>query len=473
MKTSGGLLRGVYVESVNLGYYSFKGIPYGEPPIGNLRFRSPVPHKGWSQVRDAAEHGSFCANKFGFFGLTQTVGGSEDCLFLNVYTPDLKGKRAVMFWIHGGAFMSGNGDALTYGPEPLVSEDVVLVTVNYRYSAFGFLSTGDEHAPGNQGMKDLVLALEWVRDNIQRFGGDADKVTIFGHSAGSVAVHLLMLSDMAKGLYQQAILQSGASLMTCLFQPDPRSMAEELGRKLGLTFNSTKELVEKLRAVDYQSIVNAEKNLFAMPDPWALRPFDFSPSVDPKKSTEEKFLSKTPLEILLSGNYRKVPMMIGGPDVEGMFASIVLQNPDVLNSYNQNPAYIPPSSFELQPNSKEMNETVDAMRNLYFEGRAEGTLVEWLNIYTDGIFKFPSDRAVRFHAADNSRKPIFYYNFNFDGSLNFFKKLLGLQRFQGACHSDELFYLFSTELSGFIPDVNSTLVRKRMTKMWSNFAKLG
>lgn len=399
------------------------------------------------------------------------AGGSEDCLFLNVYTPSLKGKRAVMFWIHGGAFMSGNGDTSLYGPQHLIKEDVVVVTINHRYSALGFLSTSDRNAPGNQGMKDAVMALKWVQQNIEKFGGDRKRVTIFGHSAGSVAVHFLMLSDMAKGLFHQAILQSGSALMSCLYQPDPRTSAENLGRKLGLTFNSSEELIEKLRQVDIKDLIDAETPLFAMGTPWGLRPFEFSPVVEPVDSLEERFLSESPETIMQGKRYRKMAMMIGSPTLEGMFVSLLLQNSDILNAYNQNPDFIVPLSFNLQKESQEMSEAIQTLRNLYFGGRPQGTLVEWLKVYSDGIFRYPADRVIRDYA-ETSDHPIFYYYFAFDGSLNFFKKMFNFH-YDGVCHADELFYLFETELPGFVPDVNSTLVRKRMTRLWSNFAKFG
>lgn len=467
VQTTSGLIQGAYTSC----YFSFKGIPYAEPPVGDLRFSSPVPHKKWTEVRNATEHGSFCANKFGFFGLTQQAGGSEDCLFLNVYTPNLKGKLAVMFWIHGGAFMSGNGDTLLYGPEHLVHEDVVLVTINHRYSAFGFLSTADENVPGNQGMKDIVLALKWVHDNIENFGGDAEKVTIFGHSAGSTAVNYIMLSEMAKGLFHQAIMQSGSSLSPCLFQPDPKPKAENLGRKLGLQFNSTKELVEKLREVDYKAIVDAETPLFEIGTPWGLQPFDFLPSADFASLENDKFLSEFPENIFLSKNFQNIPMMIGSPSLEGMFVALLLSDPNVLELYNQNPEFIVPLSFNLQPNSAELNEAIKELQMLYFGGRATGTLEEWLTLYTDKVFRFPSDRAIRFYA-ESSTHSIYLYEFTFDGSLNYFKKFFNF-KFDGVSHSDELFYLFEPGLPGFVPDTDSSLVRRRMTKMWTNFAKFG
>lgn len=462
----------MHIENGDSSYYSFKGIPYAEPPVGKLRFQSPLKHKGWSGVRNASTHGSFCANKYGYFGLTQTVGGTEDCLFANVYTPALSGERAVMFFIHGGAFMSGNGDTLMYGPQLLVREDVVLVTINHRYSALGFLSTADGNAPGNQGLKDIVVALKWVRDNIRKFGGDPEKITVFGHSAGSVAAHMLLMSPMADGLFHQVILQSGTSLMECLFQRNnPRALAEKLANTLGLTYSSTAEMIDKLQKVDISGLIDAETNLFVMDEPWALRSFEFVPSVEPKSSSKNTFFDERPIDLFIKGKYRNVPMMTGGPTVEGMFVALILQDEATLKHYNQHADFIVPLSFELMKNFAKMNETIDALRKLYFGGRSEGTLKEWQTLYTDGIFKFSSDRAVRFHA-DTSTHPIYYYEFAFDGNINFFKRLLHLN-FDGAAHGDELFYLFEPDLPGYAPDANATLVRRRMVKMWTNFAKFG
>lgn len=185
--TTTGQLQGIQLSTGVLqpNYFAFKGVPYAEPPVGNLRFRNPVPHRGWSGVRNAAEHGEHCPHT-GWFGLD--AGGVEDCLFLNVYTPNLSGNRAVMFWVHGGAFVSGSGDSWAYGPDHLVNSDVVVVTINYRLGSLGYLATGDSAAQGNWGMKDMVEALRWVRSNIARFGGNPNSVTIFGESAGSVSV---------------------------------------------------------------------------------------------------------------------------------------------------------------------------------------------------------------------------------------------------------------------------------------------
>lgn len=163
IETTGGLVRG---ERLSCGlfcnYFSFKGIPYGKAPVGQLRFRAPEPHAGWEGIREANEHTVICPQTPGFFGGN---ADDEDCLSINVYSPNLTGRRAVMVWIYGGSFSGGSGNSFIYGPEFIVGEDVLMVSMNYRVGALGFLSTGDEHAPGNYGMKDVILSLKWVQVN--------------------------------------------------------------------------------------------------------------------------------------------------------------------------------------------------------------------------------------------------------------------------------------------------------------------
>lgn len=187
INTQGGQVQGIEERAGLTGvrYFSWKGIPYAEPPVGNLRFRESVPHRGWSGIRDAGQHGSSCPSG----GRREDYTGNEDCLFLNVYSTSIIDRRPVMVWIHGGSFTGGSGDDSTYGPDHLIGEDIVVVTINYRLGVLGFLSTGDRHAPGNYAMKDMLLALRWVQNNILNFGGDPNNVTIFGESAGGVAIH--------------------------------------------------------------------------------------------------------------------------------------------------------------------------------------------------------------------------------------------------------------------------------------------
>ncbi|XP_063223164.1 pyrethroid hydrolase Ces2a-like [Bacillus rossius redtenbacheri] len=255
---SQGRLRGKRVTSDATGstFYSFQGIPYAKPPVGPLRFKPPEEADSWTGTRDALQEGA-CAPQINFF--TKTLDGTEDCLFLNVYTPQWPARtpKVVMVWIHGGAFVLGSGDSDMYGPDYLVAEDVVLVTINYRLGALGFLYLEGCDVTGNNGLRDQVMALKWVRDNIAQFGGDPGNVTIFGESAGGASVHLLMLSPLARGLFHRAIAQSGTALLSgCHTTCDVSSRrAVRLAKLLGCSSEDPQAVADYLRTVPAEKIV--------------------------------------------------------------------------------------------------------------------------------------------------------------------------------------------------------------------------
>ena len=200
------------------GIDGFKGLPYAAPPVGALRWRPPQAAPTWDAPRPAVDYGALCvqppANGDPGVG---PLPMSEDCLTLNVWTPtDRTGPLPVMVWIHGGGFNNGSGTAALYDGSNLARRDVVVVTINYRLGRLGFFDhpalaaeRPDGEAGGNYGMMDIVAALEWVRDNIGGFGGDAGDVTVFGESAGGAAVTRLMISPRARGLFHKAVIQSG------------------------------------------------------------------------------------------------------------------------------------------------------------------------------------------------------------------------------------------------------------------------
>jgi len=202
---TGGQVRGV-VSDKNPEVIAFKGLPFAAPPVGDLRWRPPAPVKSWQGVRQAATSGAACPQR-------GPAPQSEDCLYLNVWAPrTIQAPLPVMVWIHGGGYRIGTGG--TTDGAPLVSKGVVLVSVNYRLGVFGFFphpeltAESPKRASGNQGVHDMVAALQWVRDNIATFGGDPKRVTIFGESAGGGAVMTLMLVPQAKGLFHRAIAES-------------------------------------------------------------------------------------------------------------------------------------------------------------------------------------------------------------------------------------------------------------------------
>lgn len=208
------------------GARAWLGLPFAAPPIGDLRWRSPAPVMPWTGVRPADHFGNDCRQGLTPEGLGpwtteyMTAGPvSEDCLYLNVWAPADSGtKRPVLVWIHGGAFTSGSGAVPIYNGAALAKKGIIVVTLNYRLGVYGFLAHSDlsaevtPHSSGNYGLLDQIAALQWVRDNIAAFGGDPDQVTVAGQSAGAASVHALLASPLARGLFHQAIAQSGSGM---------------------------------------------------------------------------------------------------------------------------------------------------------------------------------------------------------------------------------------------------------------------
>jgi para-nitrobenzyl esterase len=210
-----GTITGTATETMR----SFKGIPYAAPPVGPLRWKPPQKAAPLAAALDATKAGSGCVQDQNPFG---TGSVSEDCLFLNVYTPAGPGPYPVMFWIHGGAFL--NGESTEYDASKLVAEGVIVVTINYRLGMLGFLAhpsidNGAGVASTNYGLLDQQLAMQWVQDNIGSFGGDKTNVTIFGESAGGFSVHSQLVMPKAHGLFQKAIVESGAYGDSSALQP--------------------------------------------------------------------------------------------------------------------------------------------------------------------------------------------------------------------------------------------------------------
>jgi para-nitrobenzyl esterase len=245
-QTSAGKVRGTLIESINI----FKGIPYGGSTAGTNRFMPPTKPAAWAGTRDAVAYGPTAPQGTGAAdGAAGSPAQGEDCLVLNVFTPALTGgrNRPVMVWLHGGGFYGGSGSArLLDGTNLARTGDVVVVTINHRLSVFGFTYLGEAAGPdfalsGGAGMLDIVAALQWVRDNIDRFGGDPNLVTIFGQSGGGRKVATLMAMPGAKGLFRRAIIESGA-LLRLTAREDAIRTTELLLAELGLAKNNAREL---------------------------------------------------------------------------------------------------------------------------------------------------------------------------------------------------------------------------------------
>lgn len=216
-----------------------------------------------------------------------------------------------MVWLHGGGFKGGSGNFPITGPDFLVNEDVLVVTLNYRLGALGFLCVNEE-ARGNMGLHDQILALKWVKRNIGVFGGDPDKVTIFGFSAGAASVDILMLSEAGQGLFRSAIAQSGSVLAPWTFVQDPKMQAFRLGRDLGYSENSTEDLVRFLKDVPVRSLVEKSDKLGTPNDERNALGINFTPCVEEMyDETQEQIIKEAPIKTLTSGNYKNIPYITG------------------------------------------------------------------------------------------------------------------------------------------------------------------
>lgn len=285
-----------------------------------------------------------------------------------------------------------------------------------------------------------------------------------------------MLSKMSENLFKRAISQSGSALSPFAFQSNPRAKAEELGRKLNLKFNSTADLVNQLRNVSFQTIKAAENGLFSMDQPLGLRGFDFVPSLEPEDSIEERFLTETPIDLMIKGEFHQVPLIMGFTNNEGlmMIRQTEIDN-QVFERFNENDSNYVPMSYNLESNSSDNSEVAEAFRELYFDGEnaSANNMPGWAKYNTDHQFQFPIDRTIKYFMANQSH-PIYYYTFEVEGSFNILKRILFLQRYEGACHADDIFYLFTPVVPIPVWPLDHALtLRRRLIRMWTNFAKTG
>ncbi|HYL62778.1 MAG TPA: carboxylesterase/lipase family protein [Candidatus Methylomirabilis sp.] len=289
----------------------FRGIPYAAPPVGDLRWKAPQPAARWKGVKKADTYGARCmqGNAFGDM-VFHDAGPSEDCLYLNVWTPSAssKAKLPVMVWIYGGGFQAGATSEGRQDGEALAHRGVVVVSMNYRLGIFGFFSHPEltkespHHASGNYGLLDQAAALEWVRKNIAAFGGDPANLTIFGESAGSFSVCALMASPLSKGLIHRAIGESGAFFGRTL-NAKPLAESEEAGAKFGEANGAA--TIQQLRAIPAQQLLET-----SMKDRNAFR---FGPNID------RYFFPESPVEIYKKGEQAHIDLLAGWNHDEGNF----------------------------------------------------------------------------------------------------------------------------------------------------------
>lgn len=397
--------------------------------------------------------------------------GSEDCLFLNVYTPNLDGPPApVMVWIHGGGFQSGSGNSDMYAPDYLVEEGVVVVTINYRLEVLGFLCLDSEDIPGNAGMKDQVAALRWVKENISKFGGDPENVTLFGESSGAAAVTCHMVSPMSKGLFHKAIAQSGSFFNEWCISSNNIPRAFRLGKFLGCETNDIAELTKYFRGLPKDNFAKITMGALTEDEKFRGLPIYFTPTVEKEFVGQESFLSKLPTDFLKEGNFANVPLLLGYNNGEGM--GLVKNNVKKSAIINADFTRKVPRDIAKAVSPEQLKVIGENVKKFYFgNGEIDKKSFQVTNnlegdynfIY--GVLKFAKTMA------KISSSPVFLNRFCADGDLNMFKKAIGMTSLPGASHGDEMFYMFKG--MDVEPESNEYKTVKRMVKMWTNLAKYG
>ncbi|MEC9376316.1 MAG: carboxylesterase family protein [Pseudomonadota bacterium] len=436
-----GLLRGSAVNDV----YVFKGIPYAEAPVGDLRWRSTKAIEPWEGVHVADRYAADCAQIYNSSLWFELGDVSEDCLKLNVWSPSLNPneKLPVMVWIHGGGYINGSGNIKRLNSPKLASQGVVLVTVNYRLSAFGFMShpafsaTNPDQANGNFAFYDLLESLRWVQRNIDQFGGDADNVTIVGESAGAGMVNTLLAMPRAEGLFHRAISQSSAVGLSA--EPFTAKKAGRLraSNRNGLSF--TTRLGIDNNEPDQEASVKAMRALSTETILSALTPRDrFTPVVDGHLLTDQVAV------LFTQGKQIKVPYITGAVDWEASIARRIPERPQ------------PEMTTRIIPD--------EVKRNLY--PALSGSIL------ADVLFRdMGALSASSYTAKTMAQQGVNVYRFYFSYVA---EDRRGIQ--PGAAHQDEIAFIFGTLDNE--TDLNNIsqkdqFVSDLMQSYWVQFARTG
>jgi para-nitrobenzyl esterase len=452
VKTINGMLQGTEVSGITI----FKGVPYAEPPVGNLRWREPQPVKNWEGTKNA-NHFSAKAMQLPIYSdmMFRTDSMSEDCLYLNIWTPSKTGKESmpVLVYFYGGGFSAGDGSELRYDGESMARKGIVAVTVNYRLGVFGFLAHPDltkesaHHASGNYGLMDQAEALRWVHKNIEAFGGDPDNVTIAGESAGSISVSAQVISPLPRNLFAGAIAESGSVLgMTPIAT---LKEAEQIGSQFGDSLHASS--IQQLRSISAEQILQA-----------AARPGHGRFWVD----VDGYFFPESPIALYKTGRVAKVPLLVGWNSAEASWQWIFAGESPTVDAY-------------IKVVKKLYPKNADDILKLYVVKNDSDVQRVATDLASDGFIAFSTWYWAELHAKTNS--PVYRYFFTkarpgLRSEIN--KTSTGTLTpkpgtFEGATHSAEIEYALGNLSLNRVYDwqPGDFMVSDVMQHYFSNFIK--
>jgi para-nitrobenzyl esterase len=464
VSTEHGMLEGAWSQAdASIGV--FRGIPYAQPPVGNLRWRAPQDLAPWTGVRQATTFGAACWQSYSDDAFVWSRGEfprSEDCLHLNIWQPEKTGATApVMVWFHGGAHTGGFAHVELFDGTELARQGVVVVTVNYRLGPWGFLAhpalaeESEHNSTGNYGLMDKIAALKWVQKNIQGFGGNPDNVTLFGQSAGSSSVCALMASPLASGLFDKAIGQSAACLVKEKRDANGQQRGARLAQlalgELGAQDSESQVTAKQLRSIDNQSLLSAMEN-----SPW---------SEGSRIVVDGWVLPEAPVDVFNANQQAKVPLLVGSLANEG-HELLPLNNALTESELDQ---YL----------NKTFAETAPKLKALYAEDLAISPGMALREILTDAFMAMSMRGWAQYNY--NADQPTYLYYMDYvppayqiylfdDPNLN----LPGGPRSTGAYHSGDLAYVFNNvgKTGDFWLEEDFAMARA-MSGYWTNFAKTG
>ncbi|KZC12051.1 Esterase E4 [Dufourea novaeangliae] len=446
-----GKLRGGIQKSVlGSSFIAFHEIPFAAPPIGELRFKDPQPPAPWTDIKDTGKATEKRCPQMKEVKPHDVIG-EEDCLYLNVYTNSLSECKPVMFWIHGGAFLTGTGSFKDKRPDYLLAKDVVVVSANYRLGAFGFLNLGHKAAAGNQGLKDLIAALEWVKENIANFGGDPNNVTIFGGSAGAALSQALTMSPRAQGLFHKAILQSG--LLTCPWSIN-QSLPERGFRLAGILGKDSNDPEE-------------ETNGFCLP---------FGLNID---DIADNPVLPLPIEELLMNDVN-IPIVVGYSSHESLMFIKDKSQKTMKHFDTYLLAHVKQLAMLKKLSPEDTETLLKTVRDSYFDGQSITTdKVDGLvRLIGDIYFGIPAKLYVE-DRVKRTNAPTYFYVYSYVGTQKTHTDLLVERVTKGASHVDEMAYLFylpPAKIGDPEPPAVGTkdrTISERITTLWTNVGKTG
>lgn len=403
--------------------------------------------------------------------------GSEDCLYIEVHTPNMKPEKLmpVMFWIGSYNFLFYIDNICD--PKVLVDQDIVFVRCGSRLGPFGFLSINDITAPGNVGLKDIVMALKWVQKNIRTFGGDPTNVTLFGSGTGGSTVHFMILSPMATGLFHKAIMQSSSALNRWALAKNPSQSVLLLAKHLGINKTNKYDIVDELRLIPAFDLMRAygvinDKSFQTESDTYDAM---FKPCVEEEFEGQPVFLNKSPALLIKQGNFNKVPIIIGSNNTEASVLQYIQHDFYAdCEKFNKDVSLLVPRSLAFDECfAKKIGEQ---LINFYFRGTGtvnEHTRTQYLQLLSDYYFLYYVNKTVQLHSQSAPGYPVYYYVVNYAGEWNVPKELVF---FNSIGHAAEVAFLFRLKP----PDSphcegsrDSITTRNRVIRMWTNFAKYG